>query len=185
MRGWSKTAVLAAGFAAALSFAGCGGRQAAGPTLEDDMFLAAALSHTDSQIAVAHLAIQKAHTPAIIAYAKSVADERSGLDQRLAAAAKTAGTGTDTNMVPRLDTLDQLQGTAFERAFVAAELEDQQNNLDSFVFESENGTDPELRSLATAEIPRLRQDFAQAGAIVKDIPFESEGEQNGDVVPVH
>lgn len=173
-----KSAALLAG-AAALSLAGCQwlGMEKTAParsTLEDNMFLAAALARVDSQLDLARMAGEKAKTASLVAYAKGVASERAGLQERLAAAAKADGVGRDTRKAPRLDDFAPPQGEAFERAYVAAQIEDQQNNLDSFVFEAENGTNPALKSLAAAEVPRLKQDLAAAAAIVKDLPFEAE-----------
>jgi putative membrane protein len=184
---WGKGTRLAAAMAA-LALAGCQwlGREdgtattaepaaTAQSTLEDEMFLASALAHVDSQLALARMAAQKGKTPSLLAYAKSVADERTGLADRLAAAARQDGVGSDTGKAPRLDDFTPLKGEAFERAYVAAEIEDQQNNLDSFDFEAAHGTDPALKDLAAAELPRLKQDLAQAAAIVKDLPFGKSG----------
>jgi putative membrane protein len=173
---------LGATLAVALLLAGCGsqGGAASGITVEDGMFLAAALAHTDSQLALAHMAEEKAKTPAIVAYAKRIEDERTGLDQRLAAAAKEHGVGPSTNSAPRIENFQPLEGVAFERAYVAAEIEDERNDLDFFVFESENGGDSALKKMAAAEIPQLKQDLATADGLAKEIPFEPAGGEGGE-----
>lgn len=178
-------AALGATLAVALLLAGCESQRSAasGITVEDGMFVAAALAHTDSQLALAHMAEEKAKTPAILAYAKRIEDDRAGLDQRLAAAAKEHGVGPAANSAPRIENFQPLQGVPFERAYVAAEIEDERNNLDFFVFESENGSDPALKEMAAAEIPQLKQDLATADGLAKEIPFEAEGSEAGEGIP--
>lgn len=153
------------------------------PTLEDNSFLAAALAHVDSELALSQMASEKARTPSLVAYAKSVAEERAGLKDKLAAAAQAVGVAGDTNNVPRLDEFAPLKGPAFEHAYVAAELEDQRNNLDSFLFESQNGGKPEFKELAANEVPRLEADLDQATGIVRDLPLVPENEEAEDEMP--
>ncbi|HXQ51239.1 MAG TPA: DUF4142 domain-containing protein [Stellaceae bacterium] len=140
--------------------------------LQDDMFLGAALARTQSQLELAQMAAAKAHTASLVAYAKRVASERAPLWDKLAEAARASGVGSDTNHVAPLDALKPLDGEAFERAYVASQLEDQQNNLDFFAFEAQNGGSADLRQLAADELPRLQQDLADARGIVKNLPFE-------------
>lgn len=160
--------------AAALALAGCHYYSPPPSSLEDNMFVAGALGRVDSQLQLSQMAEQKAHTPSLVAYAKEVAAERALLRDRLAATAQADGVGMDTNGAPHLDTFQPLEGEAFERAYVAAQIEDQRNNLDSFMFEAQNGANPALRKLASAEVPRLQHDLDAAAAIVKTLPFEDE-----------
>ncbi|MGH7091240.1 MAG: DUF4142 domain-containing protein [Stellaceae bacterium] len=174
MRLWNLAAL-----AALLALAGCqafdrpapeAARAGAG-ALEDDMFLGAALAHVQSQRDLARMTVAKAQSPALLTYAKSVASEREGLAQRLADAAERQGVGADGNAVPHAQDFAHLTGLAFERAYVAAQIEDQRNTLDDFRFEAANGRDGGLKSLAAAELPRLEQDLAGVEAAVKTLPL--------------
>lgn len=174
LRNW---AALTAG-AAALALAACHGVDRPAPTaaprassIEDDMFVASALAHVESQRDLARMTVTKAQTRALADYAKSVAAERDGLARRLAAAAEKQGVGVDSNTAPHTQDFAPLKGLAYERAYVAAEIEDQRNNLDAFRFEAANGRDPGLKSLAAAELPRLEQDLAGVEATVRDLPL--------------
>jgi putative membrane protein len=142
--------------------------------LQDDMFLAAALAHAQSELDLAQLAQRKAHTPGLVAYARRIAGERASLSDQLTAAAKASGTAGDGNHVPNMDSFKPLEGEAFERAYVAAQIEDQQNNLDFFDFEARTSADSGLKDLAASALPQLRQDLADAQSIVKDLPFASD-----------
>lgn len=143
-------------------------------TLQDDMFLSAAIAHSRSEFELAQLARQKAHTPDLVAYARRIADERESLSDNLAAAAKAGGTEGDVNHTPNIDSFKPLEGEAFERAYVASQIEDQQNNLDFFDFEARNSANSTLKSLAASAVPQLQQDLADAENIVKDLPFAEE-----------
>jgi putative membrane protein len=182
-----RIVVIGAALGAALACVG-GARAAerAPPTsvLQDDMFLGSALAHTQSELELAQLVETKAHTPSLIAYAKRVAADRAPLRDRLAAAASASGVGGDTGHTPLASTLEPLQGEAFERAYVASQLEDQQNNLDFFAFEAQTGANAALRQLAAAELPLLQKDLADALAVVQDLPFEPvQGDEPIEVPP--
>lgn len=142
--------------------------------LDDDMFLAAAIAHSQSELELAQFARQKAHTPELVAYARRIADERASLSDSLAAAAKTSGAKGDANHTPNIDLFKPLEGEAFERAYVASQIEDQQNNLDFFVFEAQSSASSSLRTLAASALPQLQQDLADAQNVVKDLPFEEQ-----------
>jgi putative membrane protein len=162
-------AVLALAAGAGSTLAETGRRSAA---LEDDMFLGAALAHAQSELELAQMAQQKAHTPALVVYARRIADGRAALWDKLTAAAKASGTSSDGNHTPSIDSFKSLDGEAFERAYVASQLDDQQNNLDFFEFEAQNSEDAGLKELAASALPQLRQDLAAARDIVKDLPFD-------------
>jgi predicted outer membrane protein len=141
--------------------------------LQDNMFLGSALAHTQSEIELAQLATTKAHTAQVVAYARRIVAERTPLRDQLAAAAQVSGVSGDTNHTPSIDTFKPLTDEAFERAYVASQLEDQQNNLDFFTFEASVGGTADLRQLAATALPQLQKDYADAVAVVKFIPFEA------------
>jgi putative membrane protein len=181
MRVRSLTVVIGA----ALAMAGCSGT---GPgrtaTVENDMFLSAALAHAQSQLELAQMAQQKAHTRSIVAYADRIATERAPLVEQLAAVAKATGTSADTNHTPPADAFKPLEGEAFERAYVASQIEDEQNAIDFFDFASRNSSNVALKRVATDALPGLRRDLTDAIGVVKDIPFESvSDESEGVIVP--
>jgi len=146
-------------------------------TIEYIEFLEAALAHAQSQLALAEMAEQKSKTPALEAYARRVATQRSALIDQLDAAAKATGVDAqaDPGHTPILDTFQPLSGDAFDRAYIAAELEDQQNALDEFQFAAAHLTAPDLKQLATGEVAELQKDMADALIIVRNLPLESEG----------
>jgi putative membrane protein len=150
--------------------------------LDNDMFVSAALAHAQSELELAQLAEQKAHTPSLVAYARRIADERAPLHDRLAAAAKADGAAGDGNHTPDIASFRPLEGEAFERAYVASQIEDQQNNVDFFDFEARTGSDPDLKTLAASALPQLQQDLADALTIVNDLPFEETTDASQGVV---
>jgi putative membrane protein len=145
-------------------------------TIEYVEFLEASLAHAQSQLELAELAQQKSKTPALEAYARRVATQRAALIDQLNAAAKASGVDAqaDTGHDPIIDTFKPLNGEAFERAYIAAEQEDEQNALDEFQFAADHLTDPDLKQLATDEVAELQRDIADAQSIVRNLPFEDE-----------
>jgi predicted outer membrane protein len=174
---------LAAMLGAVLIVASCSragdGRSA---TLENDIFLSTALAHAQSELELAQMARQKAHTRSVVAYAQRISGERAPQVDQLSAAAKAAGVSADTNHSPNTAAYKPLEGEAFERAYVAAQIEDQQNAIDIYDFASQNSNDANLRKLAVDALPQLRQDLADAIGVVKDIPFESTSDSSQGVI---
>ena len=179
-----RTLGLGATLGAILVLAGCGGTTytGRGPTVQNDIFLSAALAHAQSELELAQLAQEKAHTRSIVAYAQHVAAERAPLVERLTAAAKINGSSADTNHTPSLDGYRPLEGEAFERAYLAAQIEDEQNAIDIFEFASRTSNDAALRQFTAETLPVLRQDRVDALGIVKDIPFETTSDQSQGVI---
>jgi predicted outer membrane protein len=149
-------------------------------TVEYVNFLQAALAHAQSQLALAEMAEQKSKYPPLAAYARRVATQRAALIDQLDAAAKATGTEAvaDTIHTPIARTFNPLTGETFERAYVAAELEDQQNALEEYQFAAAHITAPDLNQLMNDEITELQQDIADGISIVRDLPFDPESKTN-------
>lgn len=144
--------------------------------LEDQMFLSTALAHAQSEYELAQLATTKAHTPSVVAYAKRVSGERAPLSDQLAAMAHAAGLSADTEHTPDPARFADLSGEAFERAYIASQIEDQQNAIEDFSFAAKRPHDPALEKIAADALPQLKADYADAIEVVYDIPFETEAE---------
>jgi putative membrane protein len=164
--------------AAALLCTGCADRAgvAAGTRLEDTIFLSGALAHTQSELELARMAEQKAHTPAVVAYAKSVAEHRAPLRDKLAALAHASNAPADTQSIPDAAQFKVLSGEAFERAYIASQIEDQQNTIDEFAFQTGRKDNQVLQQLASAALPQLQADLKTAIQVVYQIPFANETE---------
>ncbi|HUK60779.1 MAG TPA: DUF4142 domain-containing protein [Stellaceae bacterium] len=170
---------LGAALAAALLIQGCaeehtGDRGA----LEDQIFVSSALAHAQSQLALSELAEKKARTPAVVALAQRIAAHSAPLGDQLAEFARTSGTAPDTARTPDAAQLAALSGEAFERAYIASQIQDQQNALDDFTFAAERDNNPALQKIAADALPNFKQDLADALETVYDIPFETGGEQD-------
>jgi predicted outer membrane protein len=144
-------------------------------TVEFMDFFEAALAHAQSQLALAELAEQKSKTPSIDAYARRIATQRAALIDQLNAAAKAAGIDTeaDSGHAPVTDTFKPLRGEAFDRAYIAAEQEDQENARDEYQFAADHLTDADLQKLATDEVAELQQDITDGRTIAFNLPFSS------------
>ena len=168
-----------AAFAAALMLGGCANRPAGDTAaLENQIFISAALAHSQSELALANMAELKARTPSVVAYAKRVAEHSAPLSARCAELARASGTAADAAHVPDPARFENLSGEAFERAYIASQIEDQQNALDDFTFAAAQEHDPVLQKLAADAVPHYRQDLADAIQVVYDIPFTPVSEQD-------
>lgn len=143
-------------------------------------FFQAALAHAQSQRALAEMAQQKSKYAPLEAYARRVAIQRAALIDQLDAAAKATGIEAepDSTHTPIYDTFKPLNGEEFERAYIAAELEDEQNALDEYQFAAAHITAPDLMQLVNDEIAELQKDMADALTIVRNLPFDNADTSN-------
>jgi putative membrane protein len=170
---------LHAALAGTLALAACADRHDGDTAaLEDQIFVSVALAPAQSQLAMAQLAELKAHTPSVVAYAQRVAAHSQPLSDQLAALARTSGTAGDMAHTPDAARFADLSGEAFERAYIASQIEDQQNALDDFAFAAGRQSDPALQKLAADAVPNFKQDLADAIEVVYDIPFQAQAEQD-------
>jgi putative membrane protein len=168
--------------AVSLLCAGCADPAGTATTaLEDNIFLSGALAHTQSELELAQMAEQKARTPAVVAYAKSVAEHRVPLRDKLAALAQASNVPADTQNVPDIAQFRVLSGEAFERAYIASQIEDQQNAIDEFAFQAGRKDNQALQQLASASLPQLQADLKTAIQVVYQIPLRAETEAEPDM----
>lgn len=163
---------------AALMIASCAQQPSDGGTATttaqrstDQEFAVEAASIGLNEVAVGQLAAERASSPEVRAFGRHMAQEHSRNNDRLQAAAGQAGvalpTRPETDEIAKMDRLDDLTGTAFDRAFLNQMVADHQEAVRLFEQQANQGSNPSLRSYAGQTLPRLQQHLADAQALAR------------------
>ncbi len=134
----------------------------------DATFLAKASEATALDAELATLAVTRAASAAVKAFARQVLDAHTGIDRELAAMARA-------RQIDRAAALDAVQPeavklaaagrTAFDAAFVTAMIARREAAVALFEGESRDGRDDEVKDWAARQLPALREHLAAARAL--------------------
>jgi putative membrane protein len=134
----------------------------------DATFLAKATEATAADEALAALAVERARTPAVKAFAKVVLDAQAALARELDAMAgtrKIAGLPRAEASSKAVATLRGQAPAAFDAAFVAAMIASRTAAVALFEAESRDGRDDEVKDWAARQLPALRDHLTAARAL--------------------
>ena len=120
----------------------------------------------------ATLALHKTTSPEIKSFAHRLANDRgttgSSLRQIIAKRSDIAlPERPDGHQLDLLRDLAALQGSDFDRAYVSAQRQAQEESLAVIAAYAENGSDPELKAFAEKTLPTLQKLDAEAKALPK------------------
>lgn len=142
------------------------GAAGARPTTSDVCFAQQAASGDLFEIQSSQLALTRAASPDVRAYAQQLIADHTAASQRLKALASglqvplpTAPQGPHAVLLAQLGTL---QGAAFHRAYMAAQLTAHEQAVNLFTAYSRAGHQPQLRAHAVQTLPHLRMHLERA-----------------------
>jgi putative membrane protein len=153
-----------------------GSAAATGAAIEgssDARFIDHVARDNEGEIELGKLAVQKAQSPEVKALAQRLVTDHSKANQQLKRLAQkesvSVPTGAGKEQKDLRAQLEKLNGAAFDRAFVDAEVKDHQNDITFYQNESNRLQDPQLRSFAQQTLPVLQEHLqmaerAEAGA---------------------
>jgi putative membrane protein len=153
-----------------------GSAAAAGAASEgssDARFIDHVARDNEGEIELGKLAVQKTQSPEVKALAQRLVTDHSKANQQLKRLAQkesvSVPTGVGKEQKDLRAQLEKLNGAAFDRAFVDAEVKDHQNDITFYQNESNRLQDPQLRSFAQQTLPVLQEHLqmaerAEAGA---------------------
>jgi putative membrane protein len=146
-----------------------GSAAAAGAASEgssDARFIDHVARDNEGEIELGKLAVQKAQSPEVKALAQRLVTDHSKANQQLKRLAQkesvSVPTGVGKEQKDLRAQLEKLNGAAFDRAFVDAEVKDHQNDITFYQNESNRLQDPQLRSFAQQTLPVLQEHLQMA-----------------------
>jgi putative membrane protein len=132
----------------------------------DTRFIDHAVRGNQAEIEIGKLAEQKAQSPEAKSLAQRLVTDHGKANKQLTQIAKEKGvelpTGPDREQQELRARLEKLNGAAFDRAFVEAQVKDHQKDVQFYQTESTRLQDPQLRSFAQQTLPVLQEHLQMA-----------------------
>jgi putative membrane protein len=130
------------------------------------------------EVAAAQLAVQKAENPHIAQYAQQLLNDHTQYNSQLTQLANQKGTvlpvDLDPNSRARLAQLTQLQGAAFDQAYLEQTIETNNSSINELQQAARSTEDPEIQAFIAQFLP-IQQQHLQLATILID-----NGNDSGD-----
>jgi putative membrane protein len=136
----------------------------------DQRFITDAAAAGMYEVSASKLAMERARSEDLKAYAKHLVSDHEQANAELTALAKQKGVpvgpGPTAAQQSQLDRMNQLQGNAFDTAYVqAVGIKAHREDIVLFEKTSKTSKDAELKAFATKTLPTLREHLATAQGI--------------------
>ena len=127
----------------------------------DQKFVMDAAKGGMAEVELGKLAQDKASNDQVKNFGKRMVDDHSKANDELQTLAKNKSITLPTDLDPKdkatKDRLSKLSGPAFDRAYMAAMLQDHKKDVSEFKHESTSGRDPDVKSFASKTLPTLEE----------------------------
>jgi putative membrane protein len=144
---------------------------AAGSATADTAFVKKAADGGLAEVAMAKLAQEKAESAEVKAYAQKLEKDHTQANTELKQVASqkniTLPTAPSKMHQAKHDKLSKLSGAAFDKAYVAAMLEDHQKDVREFQREASSGTDSDVKAFAAKTLPTLKDHLQEVQDLSK------------------
>lgn len=139
----------------------------------DNSFVTKAAAGGAAEVQMAQLAQSKASSPAVKDLAnKLLADHTTANDNLKPIATKdniTWPTGMDAKAQSEYNKLQALSGSDFDREYVNYEIKDHKKDISAFQHEVDHGTDSDVKTWASENLPKLQEHLRMAQNALGDI----------------
>lgn len=138
------------------------------PTLStsDAAFMTTATRGGLAEVEMARLAERNARSPAVKRFAQTMMRDHGRANQEMLALAQQKQITPPSTMGAEhqatYDSLAQLRGAAFDRAYARAMVQDHEEDLRAYQTEAQEGTDPDVRAFAARHVPVLQEHLRMA-----------------------
>ncbi len=150
----------------------------------DTDFMAKASQANLAEIAAAKLALSKSSSTDVKRFARQMVSDHSTAQKDLTMLAKTKSVTLpmepDADHKAMKQTMSALTGTAFDSAYLKAQVEDHQAAVALFTEESSNGTDPETKAFAAKYLPKLKGHLGMIPGQTGDMKMNNGSNMNMD-----
>jgi len=127
----------------------------------DSEFITKAAQGGMAEVQMGQLAVSHASNPAVKAFGKRMIDDHTKANDELKAVAAKKGiavpVAVDAKEKATIDRLSNLNGAAFDRAYMHDMVKDHEEDVAEFQRESNNGADPDVKAFAAKTLPTLQE----------------------------
>jgi putative membrane protein len=145
-------------------------------TPADTMFAQKAAAGGLAEVQLGTLAQQKAENPDVKAFGRRMVEDHTRLNQELQGIAGRSGVtlpgGPSTKDQEEYNRLSQLNGAAFDHAYIRDMIADHRGDITEIRHESDEGTNPEMKAFATKSLPTLEEHLRLAQTAARSIRGE-------------
>ena len=139
----------------------------------DTTFINQAALSGMAEVQAGQLAATKAGRPAVKQFAQQMVTDHTPVNQQLMQLAQSKGVTPPADLDPAhqaiLARLQRERGATFDRDYMRGQISDHQAAVALFQRESQEGTDPDLKSFAGQTLPTLQQHLAMAQKLVAPV----------------
>jgi len=151
--------------------------------MKDGPFARAAAQGGMAEIQLGKLASARGSDQAVKAFGERMVVQHGTAADNLKAAADKENIALPTSVTSRdqqlYDWLAKLSGSAFDRAYAKAMVDEHEKDLMDFQNEANAGRDEVVRAFATQTIPMIQQHLNQARELLKTASQASSGRSSG------
>jgi putative membrane protein len=153
--------------------AGSAFAQAAAKANPDQKFLMEAAKGGTAEVELGKIATEKGSSPEVKSFGQRMVDDHSRAGEELKTLAKnkdiTLPADIDAKDKALRDRLLKLSGDAFDRAYMAAMLDDHRKDVTAFRIEARSGKDPDVKAWAAKTLPALTEHLRLAQSANKTV----------------
>ncbi len=156
------------------------GTNAARTKVDDKKFLKDAALGGMTEVELGKLAAQKASDDKIKQLGQKMVDDHTKANEQLKQVASRDNIqvpdSLDSKHQSRIEKLSKLSGEQFDKAYLKDEVKDHQTDVRDFTDEAQNGTDPNVKSFASATLPTLQQHLELVKSLAKSEKGTGKGQ---------
>jgi putative membrane protein len=155
----------------------CTVAQTAGQTKDkavlDDDFIVKAMTAGHAEVLYSELAEKHAASDKVKAFARQVVKDHKEMEDKLAkvAADHKLGVvaGTEKEVKDEVKRLSNLQGPAFDKAYMQRMIDDHESAIQMCELQSKSGKDAKLNDFAKGALPKMRDHLKEAKSIASEL----------------
>jgi putative membrane protein len=161
--------------------------QARSEAVNDSAFIRQALAGNLLEVRLGGLARSKATNAAVKQFAQQMVTDHSTMRSQWVALATKNGVPSTTSLDPAQEQtahqLEQLSGSAFDRAYMSAMIQDHQQDLDLFQHRGTSADAPEVRQLAATGLTTIQQHLTMAQQVGSQVGINTNVAVNPQPMP--
>ncbi len=125
------------------------------------------------EVQLAQLALTKATSPKVKAYAQSIIDDHTKANEELKSLAQSKNISLPTTLSEKnqkeYNDLAEKSGTDFDEAYSEFMVKDHKEDVNKFKKAAENAEDGDIKSWAAGKVPVLEQHLSMAESLEDDV----------------
>jgi putative membrane protein len=139
--------------------------------VDDKKFVKDAALGGLTEVELGKLAVQKASDDKVKQFGQKMIDDHTKANDQLKEVASKDNIpvpdSLDSKHQARIDKLSKLSGEQFDKAYLKDEVKDHETDVREFTDEAQNGSDPNVKSFASATVPTLQQHLDMVKSLAK------------------